>query len=71
MSAVTLHPIAEVNAAEVLQFELENRTFFERFIAGFGDDYYQLTTVQYILAKRVQDWGEDTSYYYLIRDARR
>ena len=42
MSAVTLHPVAEADAAEVLHFELENRTFFERFIAGFGDDYYQL-----------------------------
>lgn len=69
MSAITLHPIAEADAAEVLRFELENRTFFERTVAGFGDDYYNLEAVERILAARVQDWAEDASYFYLVRDA--
>lgn len=71
MSAITLHPIAEADAAEVLRFELENRTFFERTVAGFGDDYYNLEAVERILAARVQDWAEDASYFYLVRDAGR
>jgi [ribosomal protein S5]-alanine N-acetyltransferase len=68
MSAITLHPVAETDAAEVLRFELENRAFFERPVAGFGDDYYTLETVRHILAARVQDREEDESYFYLIRD---
>ena len=67
MSAVTLHPVAETDAAEVLQFELENRDFFERSIAGFGDDYYDLKTTARSLAENVGDWAAG-SYAYLIRD---
>jgi len=69
MSAISLHPIAEAAAAELLRFELENRAFFERAIAGFGDDYYNLKTVERTTAERVQDWEEGESFYYLIRDA--
>lgn len=69
MSELTLHPIAEADAAEVLRFELENRAFFERSIAGFGDDYYTLEAVTRILNERALDWREDKSYYYLIRVA--
>ncbi len=66
---ITLHPIAEADAAELLRFELENRAFFEKSIAGFGDDYYNLETVERVTAERVQDWEEGESFYYLIRDA--
>ena len=69
MADITLHPIAAADAAELLRFELENRAFFEKSIAGFGDDYYNLKTVERITAERVQDWQEDRSYYYLIQDA--
>ena len=69
MADITLHPIAEADAAELLRFELENRAFFEKSIAGFGDDYYNLKTVERITAERVQEWEEGESFYYLIRDA--
>lgn len=69
MADITLYPIGEADAAELLRFELENRTFFEKTIAGFGDGYYNLKTVERITAERVRDWEEDESYYYLIRDA--
>ncbi len=69
MSELTLHPIAEADAAEVLRFELENRAFFERSIAGFGDDYYTLAAIERITAERARDWEGGNSFYYLIRDA--
>ena len=69
MADITLHPIAETDAAEVLNFELENRAFFEKTIAGFGDGYYNLKTVERITAERVRDWEEGSSYFYLIRGA--
>lgn len=55
MADITLHPIAEAEAAELLRFELENRAFFEKSITGFGDDYYNLKTVEHITAERVQN----------------
>ena len=68
MIDITLHPVAKTDAAE-LQFELGNRDFFERFIAGFGDDYYHLEAVARILAQCVEAWTEGQSYAYLIRGA--
>lgn len=68
MSAITLHLVSETDAAEVLHFETENRAFFERTVAGFGDDYYTLETARCTLAARVLEREEGDSYFYLIRD---
>lgn len=68
MPNITLYPIAEADAAEVLQFELENRGFFERSIAGLGDDYYNLETLKKITAKNIKAWETSDAYPYLIRD---
>lgn len=69
MSSLTLYPIAEAEAAELLRFETENRAYFERSIAGFGDDYYRLETLKQVIAERTEDWSSGKAYYYLIRDA--
>lgn len=69
MPELTLHPIAEADPAEVLAFELENRAFFERAMAGFGDDFYTLEAMAQVLAERAQAWEADESFYYLMRDA--
>ena len=69
MPSVTLHPIAEADAAELLRFETENRTFFERSIAGFSDSYYNLKTVEQVIAECTESWRNDEAYYYLVRDA--
>ncbi len=68
MSTITLHPIADADVTELHRFETENRAFFERTIAGFGDDYYKLETLEQIIAERAQDWENGDAYYYLIRD---
>jgi hypothetical protein len=65
ISAITLHLVSETDAAEVLRFELENCAFFERTVAGFGDDYYTLETVRRTLAARVLEREEGASYFYL------
>lgn len=65
MPNITFHPIVE--ADEVLQFELENRDFFERSIAGFGNDYYNLESTTSNLAERAKAWEDDSSYHYLVR----
>lgn len=67
--SVTLYPIADADAAELLRFETENRAFFERSIAGFGDDFYNLRTVVQVIADLTEAWQNDEAYYYLIRNA--
>ncbi len=67
MINITLHPVAEADAAEVLQFELENRAFFERTLASLGDADFTLRATSSNLAERIKAWEEDTSYHYLVR----
>ncbi len=67
MSNITLHPIAEADAAEVLQFELENRAFFERTLPSLGDADFTLAATASTLAEREKAWEEDASYHYLAR----
>lgn len=69
MTQITLHPIAEADVTELHSFELENRAFFEKTIASFGDDYYERATLEQITAERVQDWEDGDAYFYLIRDS--
>lgn len=68
MSNITLHPIKEADVTELLRFETENRAYFERSIAGFGDDYYDKKTLTKITAERAEDWETGDAYFYLIRD---
>ena len=67
MPKMTLHPIDGADVTE-LQFETENRAYFERSIAGFGDDYYNRKTLERITAERTKD-RETVDAYYLVRDA--
>lgn len=69
MSTITLHPIAEADAAELLRFETENRAFFERSMAGFGSSYYNLKTLEATIAERAEAWEAGESYFHLIRNA--
>ena len=55
------------DAPELLQFELENRGFFERWLAGRGEDFYRLAVVEHMLKKAEIDWLAGRSYQYLIR----
>jgi len=48
MTKVTLQPIEEAEVHELLRFEQENRAHFERSVAGFGDDDYELEALKEI-----------------------
>ncbi|MGO1058825.1 GNAT family N-acetyltransferase [Planococcus sp. FY231025] len=65
---IQLELLAEEDAAALLAFELENRTFFESQVPGRGDGYYQpegfLERHQMLLDE--QEKGE--SFFYLIKD---
>lgn len=68
MPTIRLHPIAEADVTELHRFETENRVFFERTIASFGDDYYRLETLRQITAERAQNWETGDAYAHLVRD---
>ena len=68
MPNIALHPTREADVTELLRFETKNRVCFERSIAGFGDDYYELKTLERIVAERARDWETGDAYFYPIRD---
>lgn len=70
MTTLSLHPVAEADAAEVLRFETENRAFFERTLPSMGDAYFTPAATETVLAERVRAWAEDVSYHFLIRQSR-
>jgi len=65
---VTLHLVTEADAEEILEFELENRAFFESRLTKRRDDYYFLESLRPILREIEQDHENDLAHMYLIRN---
>ncbi|MEM6646024.1 MAG: GNAT family protein [Bacteroidota bacterium] len=64
-SEVTLVPATLAYADALLAFELENRAFFEQWIASRGDAFYAVEYVLAHLAAAEHDRARDRSYAYL------
>ena len=56
-----------MHADELLAFEVENRRFFERWIASRGDDYYSADSVRRSLVAADDDRSCGLAYAYLVR----
>ncbi|MEM1128057.1 MAG: hypothetical protein AAGI71_15530 [Bacteroidota bacterium] len=56
---VSIEPASPEHAQEVLAFELENRDFFERWMASRGDEYYHLDRVRRSLSEAQQNRRAD------------
>lgn len=65
---LTLELLSEDMADELLQFELDNRAFFESMIPGRGDDYYNPETFRAVLRGLIQERVEGTAFMYIIRN---
>lgn len=66
MSQIILHPATTEFAAQLLAFELDNRTFFESRINARAADYYSLAGVTRALAEAQFEAKTDLGYQYLI-----
>ena len=65
-SSLSLVPATLAHAEALLAFELENRAFFEQWIASRGDAFYALEHVVSHLAAAEADRAADRSYGYLV-----
>ncbi|MFX3625642.1 MAG: GNAT family N-acetyltransferase [Ectobacillus sp.] len=66
--ALTLHPLTEKIAHELLQFELDNRAFFESMIPSRGDNYYSFPVFLGILQGLIKKYEKGTAFMYIIRN---
>jgi ribosomal-protein-alanine N-acetyltransferase len=69
--SLTLEPLSEHTADELLQFELDNRSFFESMIPRRGDDYYNPQVFRTILRGLIQERINGTAFMYMIHDEER
>ena len=65
--SVSIEPTSPEHADELFVFEVENREFFEQWIAGRGDDYYSVENVRQSLSRADDDRDGDRAYHYLVR----
>lgn len=63
---LTITPATLAYADALLAFELDNRAFFEQWIASRGDAFYALEHVVAHLTAAEQDRQADRSYMYLV-----
>ncbi len=68
MSDVIIKLLEESDALDLLQFELENRAFFERMGFPRGDNYYESNNFNAIIKELVEEQEKGLVYMYLIKD---
>jgi ribosomal-protein-alanine N-acetyltransferase len=65
---IQLELLAAEDAAALLAFEIENRTFFESSVPGRGDGYYQPEGFQERQGVLLDEQEGGESFFYLIKD---
>lgn len=63
---LTLRPPAPDDAAELLQFELDNRAYFESWINARSPDYYALDAVRRAIDTAADERARDVSHQFLV-----
>jgi len=53
---------------DLFKFERNNRNFFEKWVPGRGDDFYQLENFQTRHKELLEEQDKGESYFYLIKD---
>jgi ribosomal-protein-alanine N-acetyltransferase len=69
IGGLRLMPPAPSDLAELLDFELRNRAFFEAHINGRPAGYYSTDGVRAAIETARREADEDKGYQYLLRDA--
>ncbi|WP_422124476.1 GNAT family N-acetyltransferase [Planococcus sp. X10-3] len=65
---ISLHILQEKDARDLLNFELENRTFFEKMVPGRGDSYYLWDTFKERHRELLAEQESGLCHFYLIKD---
>lgn len=66
---ISLNLLQESDAEALLEFETENRSFFEKMVPSRGDDYYAWTTFGKRHQELLEEQERGLSYFYLIKDS--
>lgn len=56
------------DAKSLFEFELENRTFFEKMVPTRGEDYYDFQVFKNNHKNLLNEQAQEISYFYLIKD---
>ena len=63
-----LHLLQAKDAMEILDFEKENRDYFNQTVPDRGRDYFQLETFLFRHQQLLEEQKRGVSYFYLIKD---
>ncbi|CAE6824252.1 GNAT family N-acetyltransferase [Paraburkholderia haematera] len=64
---IEIHPPTFDDAEALLEFELENRAYFESWINAREDSYYNLSSVRQAIATAQEDASADRAYQFLVK----
>lgn len=64
---IQLHPLASADTHELLKFELENRSYFETWVAARAPSYYSLETIAAVIEQAQRERQQDLSHQYLAK----
>lgn len=65
---ISINSLQECDAEELLEFEKNNRLFFEQMVPSRGEDYYKFETFNIKHRELLAEQEEEKSKFYLIRD---
>ncbi|MBM7095265.1 MULTISPECIES: GNAT family N-acetyltransferase [Alteribacter] len=66
---IHLEPLNQKDAGPLLQFELENRAYFEQSVPSRGNSFYHSDTFRSRLETRLREQAMGQALYYLIKDS--
>jgi len=66
--SITIHLLEKKDAAELLAFETENRSFFESMVPPRNPEYYNLEKLRAIITELEDEQKDDLCYLYLVRN---
>lgn len=69
MSDITIRLLEKEDAKELLDFEIENRRFFEKTCLSRGNSYYDFNNFKSILSELVSEQNIGMHYMYTIRNS--
>lgn len=64
---IRVDPLTDEDAGAVLDFEKENRAYFEKMVPSRGDDYYNFERYMIHHEKLLEEQRQELSHFYLIR----
>ena len=71
LSTLRIRPVAAGDAVALLRFELEHRTYFERWINARDAKFYSAQGVAAAIATAEAAWANDQGFQYLILEDER